>query len=242
MLYRNRIIDQRYIRNMNLNETIPDNDSFFYKAFEANKEIAEKTLHTRFIQGIKNGTLSPDMYGSFTVLDSYYCYNAAYSFRIASTKAKDQGMSDLLSILSYLTYRYEKFNMSFLKLWHIANISDITPTNLWQAYVMHEREVAENEHPIYTLVSMLPCYHLWYWLSDQLMPYSENNLYGSWIKSCHYPDGAYLLGLLIQYWQNDGKVFDDSKALEIYRVSMKYEYQNFDDTYHNYVLNQIVCD
>lgn len=233
MLFRSNLIEPGFIKAMKPDKSIPDKDSFFWRAFEGNISIAENALNTSFMQGIKNGNLPPDVYGSFTVLDSYYCYNSACSFRMAYTNAQNKGITALASTLLYLTGRYEKYNEMFLKVWHIADSKNVVPTDLWKGYAAHERRVAQEEHPIYILAAMLPCYHLWYWLSDRLISYTDNNIYGDWIKGCHYPDGAYLLGSLIEDWKESGNSFDDVKAMDIYRTSMEYEYKNFADVIIN---------
>lgn len=152
MLFRSNLTEPGFIKAVKPDQSIPDKDSFFWRAFEENHGIAENALNTPFMQGIKNGNLPPDVYGSFTVLDSYYCYNSACSFRMAYTNAQNKGIEALASTLLYLTNRYEKYNEIFLKVWHIADSNDVVPTDLWKGYAAHERRVALEEHPIYTAI------------------------------------------------------------------------------------------
>jgi thiaminase/transcriptional activator TenA len=229
MLFRNRMISLEFIRENGLRTEPPPPDSFFFRAFNANLQTAQASLDTKFIQGIKNGNLSPNNYGALTVLDAYYCYNGATSFQIAQMNPELDKEPLLAKLLFQLYTNYNTYNQTFLNVWHILNADCVVPTTNCEAYAHHERVVANYDHPIYTLVVMLPCYYLWYWLSDQIWDYRENNLYGFWIEGCHSSSSAYAIGNFIDAWVKDGKVFDDSYAMNIYSKSMQYEYINFND-------------
>lgn len=227
MLYRNRMISRKFIQEQGLRVEPPPTDSFFFRAFESNGQKAADSLNTNFIQGIKNGNLSPDYYGALTVLDAYYCYNGATSFQIAICNTDREKYPKLDAILTHLHENYKAYNQTFLNVWHLLNADCVVPTKTCKAYAEHERIVANYKNPVYTLVAILPCYYLWYWLSDQIYKYKGGNLYTYWIEGCHSAGSAYSIGNFIDEWQKTGNEFDEGTALDIYSESMKYEYLNF---------------
>lgn len=227
MFYRTHLLSSEFIGKNDFNANPPPADSFFFKAFNYNARVANATLNTKFIQGIKNGNLIPDNYGALTVLDTYYCYNGAKSFDIALKNVNPTTEAELHSLIKELGTSYTAYNKYFLDVWHIPNADSVIPNQVCIDYVKHERDTATTLHPIYTLVSMLPCYYLWYWISDQLYAYRRNNLYSYWIEGCHSANSAYVIGNFLHNWQQARKSFNEQKAMEIYTASMQYEYRNF---------------
>lgn len=228
-MFHNRLLPLQFIKEQGLSVDPPSEDSFFFRAFNANIKVAEQSLNTKFIQGIKNGNLSPDNYGALTVLDAYYCYNGATSFQIALQNTDEKAEPQLAALLKKLTESYEAYNKTFLDVWHLLNADCVVPTETCKNYAHHERIVANYYAPIYTLVAMLPCYYLWYWLSDQIYSFRENNLYGYWIEGCHSSSSAYTIGNFIDEWMRAGKPFSEDAAMRFYADSMKYEFGNFDE-------------
>jgi thiaminase/transcriptional activator TenA len=104
----------------------------------------------------------------------------------------------------------------------LIDYSGIVPTDSMKAYAEHERVTANYEESIYTLAAMLPCYYLWYWLSDQIYGSRANNLYAFWIDGNHYPETAYEVGNFIETYKTT-RTFDDSLALKAFTDSINYE-------------------
>jgi thiaminase/transcriptional activator TenA len=228
MFHHAKALNGYIAKNDKTNIDPPPQDSFFFKAFNANIGTASAALNTQFIQGIKTGLLDPNAYGALNTLDSYYCYNAATSYDIATMNTDPEKDCDLYQILVSLTASYKGYNEAFLDVWHILNQDCIVPTDTIKAYSMHERSVAEYQPSIYMLTAMLPCYYLWYWLSDKIFSgISPANVYSSWIEGNHSADTSYAIGNFIEQYRNCGKAFDEDKALEYYSKSMQYEYQVF---------------
>jgi thiaminase/transcriptional activator TenA len=90
MLSRSVILNERIIKENNLRTNPPPDDSFFFRAFERNRTIAENTLRTPFIQSIANDNLFPVAFGTMTAKDAQYCYNGATGFEIARICAKNR--------------------------------------------------------------------------------------------------------------------------------------------------------
>ena len=206
-------------------ETPPVPGSLFWTMWEACQDIAKEALATGYIQGIGNGNLDPKLYGSYTVMDAYYCFRGAEDYRDAAAKTYDP---TLKAFLNHKYQSYHSYNQSFKTEWGLKDASGINPNKAVKDYSDLEHEVVVNEDPIYSLIVMLPCEYLWYWLSDQLKGNVENNLYGFWITGNLDPSGAYAMGNYINMYQKHyPKVIEEANALNIYRQAMQGELSDF---------------
>ena len=226
MLSRSPFATPKFVLQKGLCIEKPPANSFFNRAFNAHLDIAEKTYNTQFITGIKNGNLPPFAYGAFTVADSYYTYRSIDALSIAINKLASADKSNpVRDLLIEIRSRYVAFNKFFAKVWRIKGLESINPTQKLIDYVNHYVAVAKNEQPIYLLVAVLPCYHLWFWLGDRLKAYTKNNLYEEWITLTNNPDEAYLIGNFLEEYPQ----YDEKHALIIYKTSMSFELANFLD-------------
>ena len=204
----------------------PPPDSLFWTMFKASQDIAEKALNTGFIQGIKNGNLNPQLYGGYTVMDAYYCLKGADDYKIAAERCEDP---KLKLFLDHKYQSYNSYNQQFSQTWGIESANGLRPNQAVLDYANLEHQVVTQDDPVYALVAMLPCEYLWYWLSDQLKGFTDNNLYAFWIEGNLDAKGAYAMGNVIEtYRQAHPDGLDPAKALEIYRGAMNGEYQDFE--------------
>ncbi len=211
--------------------SVPEETSFLKKAFDANIDIANDTYNTAFIQGIRNGNLSPETYGSVSVLDAYYCYEAAKSIWHTCGNAEEN--SELQVTLKEFYNSYAEYNGTFYTTWHVPAAQNVVPTNAFATYAKHEREVAEKEQPIYMLPALMPCYKLWAWMAYKIYqdPNKNPGVYEFWVEGNMGDKGesgsATLADKVISNWIKAGKEFDEQKALDIFKKSMQCEYAVF---------------
>lgn len=207
--------------------SVSDGYSFLKKAFDANMDIANATYNTEFIQGIRNGDLSPETYGSVSVLDAYYCYEAAKSIWYACGQADEN--SELQVTLKKFYNSYAQYNGTFYSTWHVPAAQNVVPTNAFETYAKHERAVAKDESPIYLLPALMPCYKLWAWMAYKIYqdPGKHPGVYEFWVEGNMGHEGesgsATLADRVIRKWIEDDKPFDENKALEIFKKSMQCE-------------------
>lgn len=209
----------------------PPEKSLFWSLWKENLCTAEKALDTAFIKGIGSGTLNPIIFGRFNVSDAYYCYHGAEDYKIASDRASDPVLK------AYLTAKhssYKSYLDRFPTMWHLTDASGISPGDACRHYSDFERRIVKEEAPIYALIVMLPCEHLWAWLGGQLSPPGKGNLYAEWIAQNRDPKGAYAMGNFIEEYlrmhpEHLGSSLDLNKARGIYEKAMEFEYQNFRD-------------
>ncbi|MFR7592536.1 MAG: hypothetical protein ACLUVC_13930 [Longibaculum sp.] len=217
-------LNQQYIYS----ETQTNEYSFLDKAFQANITIAEKTYQTKFIQGIANGNLSPEKYGSVLVLDAYYCYEAAKSIWNGCKKSEND--SELQDLLKHFYNSYTSYNATFYTNWHVLTSKSVAPIEDFQGYAMHERRVSLEEDAIYLLAALMPCYYLWPWMANKIAADSSKKpgVYQFWVDGNKGSgSSARAADRIITNWIKAGKPFDENKALQIFSQSMQWEYTVF---------------
>ncbi len=217
-------VDANFIARHGISTQRPSDNTLFWRMWDACLDTAHNTLNTRFLQGIRNGDLSPLVYGGFNVLDAYYCFHAAQDYVRAASKADDP---TLKAFLQRKYSGYQKYNETFPAQWHIKDASGIVPGETCQRYSEFESRVASTEEAIYCLISMIPCEYLWAWLGKELSSFaSERNLYAPWIRGNNDPNGAFAMGNFLEHYCQH-HVIDENKAQRLYRQAIEFEYQNF---------------
>lgn len=222
------------IKKHRLNTNPPSSESLFWKMWRAGGEaIAQKALNTEFVQGINAGNLDPIQYGAFNVSDIFYCFSGAKDYGSAAGRTTN---AVLMDYFKNKQESYNKYNQSSCAKWNLTGPQSIAPTSVAQDYSAFERSVAngaaENGNvydPIFTLIVMLPCEFLWAWLAGQLFPPRPGNIYGNWIISNNYPDGAYAMGNFLQDYIAMTPI-DEELATVVYLKAMEYEYNNFNSS------------
>ncbi len=207
----------------------PPADSIAWKLWLACQGIAEEALNTDYIQGIKNGSLDPNNYGQYTLQDAVYCAHGQDDYKAIETRAQAAGYSQLGAFAkarfdSYATYDTETFKES-----HIADASAVAPGDAVQAYIDFEHRIANEWHPIYGLICMIPCDQLWPWLATELKSNAgSENLYSFWITENADWGGAYRLDNFVDDWFAEYQQFYDwDKALFVYQSCMTCELNSF---------------
>lgn len=217
--------DDRLLAQYGLSSDPPPASSLFWRLWQPCQPTAQKALETPFVTGIKEANLDPVIYGGFNVSDAYYCFKGAQSYLAAESRAEDEGLKFFL-LEKYK--RYQAYNEEFPTTWHVRDASGVVPTQVCRDYAQFESDTASHEDPIYTLIMMIPCEYLWYWLAEQLNPPSPGNLYGPWVTGNDSASGAYAMGnFLDQYQQAHPGAIDEGKAMNIYATAMNFEWQNF---------------
>ena len=221
----NRRLDlsQQFISEYKLSKLPPPENSLFWKMWSSCSDIANQTLETGFIKGIKDGNLDPVKYGGFNVSDAYYCFHGASDYLTAANKATDPTLKAFL-LKKYESY--DQYNKTFPKIWHVKDANGVVPSDVCKEYSEFERATITAEDSIYALIVMLPCEYLWAWIGEQLSPAAKGNLYAPWINGNNDPSGAYAMGNFIDAYQKTYSI-DENLAMDNYTKAMNYELQNF---------------
>lgn len=227
---RGLIDHESLIKKHNLDTAVPPPGSLFSKMFDACRDVAEATLATGFLQGIRRGDLDPTIYGGFSISDIFYCYRGAADYGIASKRTTDPILQDYLRKKQE---SYDHYNSALCRSWKLSGPQSIVPTPTAIKYSDFEISVASGKaeegavcDPIFALIVMLPCEYLWAWLAAQMAPPDPANIYASWITANNNPGGAYAMGNFLQNYASRHSV-DEKLAIKIYRTAIEYEYRNF---------------
>lgn len=191
------------------------------------KNIMNQVLETDYFKGIKEGNLSPNDYGCLYVEDAYYCFKGADDY--FSAAASSSQYAELSEFLILKGESYKEYNTYYNCPWHIREAYSVLPGQAIQDYADYEAYVAGSLDSIYTLVVMLPCEYLWWWLASQLNDdVSSDNVYRCWVDSNYAaePSGANQMGVVINNFYDAGLI-DYDTALDIYLTALKHELQVF---------------
>lgn len=184
--------------------------------------IMQEVLKTDYFQGLKSGTLSPNDYGCLCVEDAYFCFKGADNY---ATAAENSTIILLSEFLGKKAESYKDHTTYYNCPWHIHDAESVLPGEAIQNYVDYADYVATSLDPVYTLVMMLPCEYLWWWVATQLNPeVGQDNVYRCWVDSNYAtnPSGANQMGAMIDsFYKSD--LISVNKALEIYRSALSHE-------------------
>lgn len=95
----------------------------FLENVEKQQRLCRKICKYR-LQGIKNGTLSPNSYGYSTVNDAYYCFEGPDNYHKAAQRTDDFALKKYLLALEK---SYRDYNEDFVTNWHLKDASSIKP-------------------------------------------------------------------------------------------------------------------
>ena len=226
-------IDDAFTGQYALSAASPPKDSLFWELWNNCKSIGEEALKTDYIQGMKNGTLDPNIYTRYNISDAYYCYRGPEDYQAAIQRAEDP---ILKAFLQKKHDSYVKYDASLPDAWRVKSVASIIPSPVCKEYADHESAVARGTYkaladkgitdPVYTLIVMLPCEYLWGWLAEQMLPTTKGNLYNFWITDNNSTKGAFTIGNFLHEY-NKHHPIDRDIANEIYQKSMNYEFLNF---------------
>lgn len=207
----------------------PPDDSISWKLWLACQNVAQEALNTDYMQGIKNGNLDPNSYGQYTLQDAVYCSNAQDDYQTIEERSQSHGYPQLAAFAKARYDGYASYNTATFKDWHIADASAVSPGEAVQTYIDFEHRIANEWHPIYGLICMIPCDQLWPWLATELEnDAGSGNVYSFWITENADWGGAYRLDNFVDDWfAEDPKVYDWDSALFVYRSAMTCEVNNF---------------
>lgn len=204
----------------------PDENSFLGKAFQKYINYAEESFNTKYIQGIRNGNLNPDDYGKFIVEDSYYCMHGVKTLEIAYNRAGN--FPEVQETLGMVRDAYKNYSDKvFVEQWHILSENSVSVNLYLRQYSDFERHVAEEKHPILTLVTLLPCYYLWSWLALKMSDKISNNIYGEWITENLDMESSKIISDTIEKYIKNHNDFDVELAFDCFRHAIIYENINF---------------
>lgn len=220
--------------------TRPAPDSLFWKLWKSSFWVASQALSSRFVEGVRTGTLSKKDYTVWSQSDSYYCAQSASFYKLASDRA--YGLNDyaLGRFLQKKHEWYKAYNEVFYEGVDDSNRNESqvipspvmpVPSRVILEYVSFQHWVVLKFHPVYTLIVMLPCEWLWAWLTQMLITeVDSSNEFLPWIRYNTDATPAFASANFIDsFMMSHGDIIFPSVADELYRTATAFEIDNFND-------------
>lgn len=220
--------------------TEPPPDSLFWKLWRSNFGLASNALSTRFVEGVRTGDLSREVYTAWSQSDAFYCAQSALFYKLASDRAYGEH-DEVLG--RFLRKKYEWFksyndffyNGSYETNGNESDVNgnavDAVPSRVILEYVSFQHWVVLKFHPVYTLIVMLPCEWLWAWLTQKLSTKVDaSNEYIDWIRYNTDASSAFASANFIHnFMKSHDNIIVPSIADELYRTAIIFEIDNFND-------------
>lgn len=220
----------------------------FFKQICADMDMEKRTLALPYFVDLRYPPrLDPTKYGALIVLDTYYCFNSAWTLEIIRNKMIGRPeYAPMLEKVNALLEKYRKFVASFLTDWHLSDDASnpvlfdeavnarllnsvVVPTDNVKAYVEFERRVAETEEPIYGLIVLFICYAFWPILFRTFgTDIPDDDIYKNWIIGNQGGHSAMAVDGIVQtYWLDAGQSLDKNKVQNIIENCLMCEYKMF---------------
>ena len=196
------------------------------KLWEKNYDLALLSLNTKFIQGLKNGTLPKTKFKEYLAQDYFFLESFARAYGLAVFKSRNKKdikiLSELLSGVSEELMLHE----TYAKEWDI----DLTNNSIEPAtkqYTDFLEEVSVNLSLIEIMSAMTPCMRLYSWLGQNLINMISDNPYKEWILT--YSDQSFdNLAKSLEYLIDDYDEFYDLEQINLlYKRAMELELEFF---------------
>jgi thiaminase len=188
---------------------------------EFSKTVREAVLQTRFFEGMKNNSLSPDEYGGYMVQDVAFTYD---SIDALNTAAKSSESSpEFVKYYKNRVRAYTRFCGRFCeKVWRLKNSQSVMLNAAVTDYVDARKKLAET-NPEYLCINLLAGELLLPWVAktiDSSVP--KTHLYRAWVdnNNRHYHTTERFVNKMFSDISNDEKetcqgIFNMALILEL---------------------------
>lgn len=197
-------------------------DGFFAELWRETEHFRWQSLNSDFIQQMISGSLSPDRYGRFILLDLYYCLTAADDFLLAVEN------SSVIDDEIFLKRRYQDhidyMGRAFSE-WPIRDPKALQPTSVIRDFSAYQHKIATNEEGIYFIIAITPCMALWTWLGLILNEkVYKDSPYRHWVDVNQIQEAPRSFANFIN---NNIHRIDQKKARDIFQSCMRFECNMF---------------
>ncbi|HYX03013.1 MAG TPA: TenA family protein [Reyranella sp.] len=199
--------------------------SLAHTLWQANEDLAARTLAHGFVRGLGDGTLPTASFKGYVAQDAYFleAFARAYAFCLAHSTTR-QDIEDFADLIAGVREELG-LHKAYAARWQV-DLADVRPVSATGAYVDFLLRTAERGVLGETIAAMTPCMRLYAFLGQSLAKREGTTPYGEWIKTYADPGfealAARLEGLLDRHAR-------DSEAVRAnYRRAMVLEYDFFD--------------
>ena len=202
------------------------------KLWADNYEIALLSLNSKFVQGLKTGSLPTHIFQEYLAQDYFFLETFARAYGLAISKSKNKysirKLSELLMGVSEELILHE----TYAKEWDI-NLSDNYKKKATKNYTDFLDNASKRLSSVEIMFAMTPCMRLYSWIGKSLYEEDFDNKYKDWIIT--YSDESFenLADSLENLIETNKESYDINQAKYLYRRAMELELEFF-NTYSNF--------
>lgn len=207
--------------------------------WNTNQNLAQACLNHPFVQGIADGSLSPDKFAYYVGQDAFFLESFARAYSIAAAKAVDWEGFKVFHQLADGVLAELQLHSRYAEKWGVE-LAAVTPGTATRQYTDFLMATAWSQPTGITAVAMSPCMKLYSYLGQALAQGGiPNHCYTDWIRT--YSDREFLE--LVQQLENlvDTNAQESEIVRSTYRYAMICERDFFASAWHYPQENQISC-
>ena len=196
------------------------------KFWEDNYEIALLSLNTKFVQGLKTGSLPKNIFKEYLAQDYFFLETFARAYGLAVSKSKDKysirKLSELLMGVSEELILHE----AYAKEWDI-NLSNNSIKKATKDYTDFLDYTSKELSSVEIMFAMTPCMRLYSWIGKSLYKEDFDIKYKEWIIT--YSDQSFenLSNSLENLIETNNEIYDINQAKYLYKRAMELELDFF---------------
>ena len=196
------------------------------KLWEDNLEIAQQSLNTKFVQGLKTGSLPKNIFQEYLAQDYFFLETFAKAYGLAVSKSNDKysirKLSELLMGFSEELILHE----TYAKKWNI-DLSNNYIKKATKNYTDFLDDTSKRFSSVEIMFAMTPCMRLYSWIGKSLYKEDFDNKYKEWIIT--YSDESFenLANSLENLIETNKESYDINQAKYLYKRAMELELDFF---------------
>ncbi len=196
------------------------------KLWKDNYEIALLSLNTKFVQGLKNGSLPKNIFQEYLAQDYFFLETFARAYGLAVSKSNDKysirKLSELLMGVSEELILHE----TYAKEWDI-DLSKNYIKKTTKNYTDFLDDTSKKLSSIEIMFAMTPCMRLYSWIGKSLYKEDFDNKYKKWIIT--YSDESFenLANSLENLIETSKESYDINQAKYLYKRAIELELDFF---------------
>jgi len=196
------------------------------KLWDDNYELALLSLNTKFVQGLKTGSLPENIFQEYLAQDYFFLETFAKAYGLAVSKSNDKysirKLSELLMGVSEELILHE----TYAKEWNI-DLSENYIKKATKEYTDFLDDTSKRLSSVEIMFAMSPCMRLYSWIGKSLFEDNFDNKYKKWIIT--YSDVSFedLANSLENLIETNQETYDINQAKYLYRRAMELELDFF---------------
>jgi len=196
------------------------------KLWADNYEIAQLSLNTKFVQGLKKGCLPKNIFQEYLAQDYFFLETFARAYGLAVSKSKDKysirKLSELLMGVSEELILHE----TYAKEWDI-DLSNNIIKKTTKNYTDFLDDTSKKLSSVEIMFAMTPCMRLYSWIGKSLYEEDFDDKYKDWIIT--YSDVSFenLANSLENLIETSKESYDVNQAQYLYKRAMELELEFF---------------